>query len=184
MFSITKKAFLIFTVYILFIGSCKTYDEVQNRNAPTPDLTQHANADNAANLAKDNTEELSEIIKFPFAPDEETTLWRETVSGDKNSDNQIPAPADKKLVAVIKFPAEDTIKLVELAAQHQTPQPVEIATETWFPPELIAAGGISGNSMLKGTAYSAVDFIKPPYTQGRLIKIENSDFFVLELLSS
>lgn len=182
MFSITKKAVLIFTIYILFIGSCKKYDDIQNINAPTPDLTQSANANNAANLAKDNTEELHEIIKLPFEPDEEATVWRETPLADKNSDNRIPAPTDKKLVAVLKFSKEDTEKLVELASTHQPPpQPVETTTETWFPAELIAASGVSGNETLKGTVYSAEDFLKPPYTNGRLIKINETDYFILEL---
>lgn len=182
MFPIKKKAGLILTICFLFIGSCKQYDDTQNINAPTPDLSQTANVNNAANLAKDDTEELHEIIKLPFEPDEEATVWRETPLADKNSDNRIPAPTDKKLVAVLKFSKEDTEKLVELASTHQPPpQIAETTTETWFPAELTAASSLSGNQTLKGTAYSAEDFLKTPYSNGRLIKINETDYFILEL---
>lgn len=182
MFPITKKAGLIFAFCIFFTGSCKTYDETQNINAPTPDLTQSANANNAANLAKDDTEELTEIIKLPFQPDEEATVWRETPLTREDNSNRIPAPTDKKLVVVMKFSKEDTEKLIEMVSNQQPPpQPFETTTESWFPMELVAASGLSGNETLKGTAYSAEDFFKVPYSQGRLIKVAETDFFILEL---
>lgn len=182
MSSITKKAGLIFAVGIIFIASCKQYDETRNINAPTPDLTQSANANNAANLAKDDAEELNEIIKLPFEPDEEATVWRETSLAKEDTGNRIPAPTDKKLVAVMKFNEKDTEKLIELVSSHlPPPQPAQTTTETWFPAELTAVSSLSGNETLKGTAYSAKDFLKTPYTQGRLIKVDETDYFILEL---
>ena len=185
MFSITKKAGLIFAVCIFSFTSCKQYDETQNLNAPTPDLTQSANANNAANLAKDDAEELNEIIELPFQPDEEATVWRENLPENKQNKNQVPESYSKRLIAVMKFSEEDSQKLVELVSSHQPPpQPTETTTETWFPPELVAASGVSGNETLKGTAYSAQDFFKSPYTAGRLIKIDETDYFVLELTAN
>ncbi len=181
MFPIKKKAGLILAVCIIFITSCKNYDQTQNLNAPTPDLTQSANANNAANLAKDDPQELNQIIKLPFEPDEEATVWRETLPTDEGNNNRIPDQTDKKLVAVMKFSEKDTEKLVELVSSRQQPQSAETTTETWFPAELIAASGLSGNETLKGTAYSAEDFLKTPYTQGRLIKVDETDYFILEL---
>lgn len=182
MSSITKKTGLTFIFCIFLIVNCKKYDDTQNLNAPTPDLTQSANTNNAANLAKDNTEELQEIIKLPFEPDVEATVWREISPANDGNNNQNSTSANKKLIAVMKFSAEDAQKLVELAATHQPPpQPVETAAETWFPPELVAVGGVSGNETLKGTVYSAEDFLKAPYMNGRLIKVDETDYFILEL---
>ncbi len=82
----------------------------------------------------------------------------------------------------MKFSEKDTEKLIALVSSRQPPpQPAETTTETWFPAELIAASGLSGNETLKGTAYSAEDFMKSPYNQGRLIKVDETDYFILEL---
>ena len=72
-------------------------------------------------------------------------------------------------------------KVVAAAAQHRPPVPEKLATESWFPPELISQGDISGESALNGQSYAANDFIRPPYSEGKLIRIENSDYFILEL---
>ncbi len=175
---------MLFVFCVLFVVSCKQYDETKNLNAPTPDLTQSANANNAANLAKDDAEELQEVVKLPFEPDEEATVWRETPAANFDNDNRVPAKGDKKLVAVMKFSKEDSEKLIELASQHQPPQPTETTTEPWFPPELVAASGVSGNETLKGTVYSAADFFKSPYSNGYLIKVNETDYFILELTAN
>lgn len=162
-------------LFVCFLNGCKRYDDVQNINAPTPDLTQSANANNAANLAKDDPRELNQLVRLPFEPDEDATVWREMPLTKESTD-------EKKLVAVMKFTEEEAQKLIESASKYQpAPQNVQATTETWFPAELIAASSVSGNDTLKGTAYAADDFFQAPYTQGRLIKIDETGYFILEL---
>ena len=120
-------------------------------------------ASNSAPSANDNIEEL------PFEP--EDSSWKETTFAD----------GTKKLTAAIRFSGSDADKVAAAAAQHRAPVPEKLATETWFPPELISQGDISGESALNGQSYAANDFIRPPYSEGKLIRIENSDYFILEL---
>jgi len=42
-------------------------------------------------------------------------------------------------------------------------------------------GELSGDDSLKGLAYSADSFFQEPYTSGRVIRIDGTDYFVLEL---
>ena len=51
----------------------------------------------------------------------------------------------------------------------------------WFPEELIAQSEIAGDQSLKGKQYDARDFVQAPYTKGRLIKLEQPGYFILEL---
>lgn len=106
------------------------------------------------------------MILLPLIPEE--VVWKEE---------------DKKLVVVMRFSQEDEKKLIDQVKVHRKPEEVEVSTEDWFPPELIAQTELSGDNTLKGISYSAKDFIQMPYKTGRIIKIENSSYFVLELWS-
>lgn len=139
---------------------------------------QNENANVAANVTKDDAE-LSLIVKMPFEPEE--TVWREESLSAKSPASR--APGGKKLTAVLKFSAEKANRLVEQAQTHGAPQPIKISTENWFPAELVALSELSGDETLKGTSYAANDFFQPPFAEGKLTRIENSDYFILELLA-
>jgi hypothetical protein len=81
----------------------------------------------------------------------------------------------------MKFTEQDAGNLIAQVEKHRPAEAVEVDTEQWFPAELIAQSQLSGNETLKGNAYAPTDFIQLPYKNGRLIKIENSNYFVLEL---
>ncbi|MCS6873875.1 MAG: hypothetical protein N2Z23_09120 [Pyrinomonadaceae bacterium] len=122
--------------------------------------------ENTASSVKDDLAELNSIILLPFIPKE--VVWKEE---------------DKKLIAVMRFSQEDEKRLIEKAKNHGQPEKVEVSVEDWFPPELLAQIELSGDETLKGISYSAKDFTQMPYKTGRIIKLENSNYFVLELLS-
>jgi hypothetical protein len=121
-----------------------------------------------ANVAKTNAEELGVLIKMPF--EAEDAVWR-------------GGPDQKKLIAVLRFSTADANKLVEQAKKVGPPVAGQIESESWFPAELIAQSDISGDDTLKGTTYAADDFYQPPYTEGKLTRIEDTDYFVLELMA-
>lgn len=123
---------------------------------------------------KDNSMELATIINLPILPsekDEERADWREDTIAQKG----------KKLIAILKYDEENTAKLTSLVEKHKPGTPVEIGVEEWYPEELIAQTQLSGNESIKGLSYEAKDFFNPPYDKGRLIRITESNFFVLEL---
>lgn len=159
--------FLVSAVYFLAIISCG------GSNAADSNANQNSsgNSSNAENVkaTKDNVEELSNLIKMPETPEE--AVWRE---------DETQNPKGKKLTAVLKYTAETAGKVTENAAAQQ-PSEVEIGTEDWFPEELTAQTQLSGNESLKGNSFAASGFLNPPYAHGKLVKVQNTDYFVLEL---
>jgi hypothetical protein len=119
-----------------------------------------------ANVAKTNVEELGLLINMPYETEE--AVWR----GGQDQ---------KKLVAVLRFSSEDANKLVEQAKKAKPPVSEKVESESWFPAELIAQSDMSGDDTLKGTTYAADQFFQPPYNEGKLTRIEGTDYFVLEL---
>ena len=134
-----------------------------------------ANAPSAANqkiensnTARSNIEELRLIANIPY--EAEDIVWKEDQTR-------------KKLVAVLRFSPADSAKVVAEAERAKPPETSSISSETWFPPELIAQSEMSGDDNLNGKAYTADQFFLDHYSAGRIIRIENTDYFVLELSS-
>jgi hypothetical protein len=157
-----------------------TANENQNGEAQNLNSNQTANSQTLnenPNSIKDNVEELELTIKLPAHPEE--VLWREDKT---NTQNNAQATNGKKLTAVLKFTAEDAGKIVAQSETYRPATPAQIDTESWFPAELIAQSELSGDETLKGSAYAANDFLQPPFTDGKLTRLENSNYFILELL--
>ena len=129
--------------------------------------TNTAAANTSANTAKDSIEELGVNVNLPFEAEEAT--WKEEPENTG------------KLTAVLRFTAEDTRKILAAIEGHKPAEPVNINPERWFPADLIAQSEMNGDNLLKGNSYSAQDFYRPPYSDGRITKIENSDYLVLGL---
>jgi len=153
-----------------------------NNTANANSANQNANSANSNSAAsiKDDIEELEMTVKLPFHPEE--AVWREEVLG-KPGDNRIPAPTDKKLTAVLRFLKEDADKIVVQAEKYKPAAPEIINSESWFPAELIAQSQTSGDETLKGKSYAANDFLNAPYSDGKLTRIDGTDYFVLELFA-
>lgn len=138
-----------------------------NANIFTSPNTSNRTAENT-NTAKSNVEDLSLLVKVPY--EAEDVVWKEDT-------------AKKRVIAVLRFSREDGDKIVANAQKFGAPENASIAVETWFPDELIAQGQMSGDGSLKGLAYAANDFVQEPYTLGRITRIEECDYFVLDLSS-
>ena len=131
------------------------------------DQTSANSANENANAAKTNAEELGVLVNLPFETEE--AVWKEDA-------------AHKKVIAVLRFSPADANKIVSRGGKDSARLRMsKVAAETWFPAELIAQSGASGDSNLKGLAYAANDFFQEPFTSGRIVRIENTDYFVLEL---
>lgn len=132
----------------------------------------NSNANTASVVANDKDEELEAMIRMPFPSDE--TVWRDETGADQK----------RKLTAVLRYSSEDAQKLEDQASKSGVPQAVEIEAESWFPPELVAKSQQSGNETIKGKSYQATDFFQTPFTQGRISRIEGTNYFVLELYAN
>ncbi len=131
-------------------------------NAPSAANQKNENS----NTARSNIEELRLIANIPY--EAEDIAWKEDLSR-------------KKLVAVLRFSPADSAKVVAEAERVKVPEAASISSESWFPPELIAQSEMSGDDILRGKVYAANQFFLDQYSGGRIIRIENTDYFVLEL---
>jgi hypothetical protein len=165
------KSIICLLTCIIFLSACVGGGNVNSNNS-SDNSVQSKNDNNNANIAKDDVVELANLINSPFEFDE-SSVWRE-VKVNESSGN-------KKLIAVLKFKPEDAVEIVKRADGYKPSVPAELEAESWFPPELVAQSGNSGDEMLKGNSYAANDFVKTPYIGGKLTRIANTDYFVLEL---
>ncbi len=175
-------AILVFT--ILFSTACGNNDLAggnDNTAAKNSNQTGVANGENT-NRAKDDVDELGKIIKLPLIP-EEATYWEENLIKSEDG-NQNSASNGKRFVAVLKYSPENAAALVNQIEKIKPPVDSEVDAESRFPAELIAQSQLSGDETLKGKSYAADNFFQPPYKNGKITRIENTDYFVLELTTN
>jgi hypothetical protein len=149
-----------FGLWVVFSGCA-----VPESNSSRTNETANKNTD-SANSARTNVEELGLLVNMPYEAEE--IVWKDD-------------PQHKKVIAVLRFSPEDSKKLIGDAEKVKTPEKVTIPTQTWFPPELIAQGDVGGDDSVDGLAYAANPFFQPPYNDGRLVHVEGTDYFVLEV---
>lgn len=129
-----------------------------------------------SNSIKDDTDELETLVKLPFHPEE--SAWRDDQLGEKS-----PGQAYRKLIAVLRFSKADALKVAALTEKGGTGTSEVINIEPWFPAELVAQSQTSGDETIKGTSFPATEFLNPPFTGGKITRVEGTDYFVLELFA-
>ncbi|CAN5397114.1 hypothetical protein BH20ACI1_BH20ACI1_29690 [soil metagenome] len=165
---------------IFLISGCGK-DESSNANISAANDQSAIVKNDNANIPKDDVEELDKIINLPMQPEDAT--WREDNLLDKQNNNNTPVPKGKKLTVVLKFTSEDAQKIVEQIDKTKPAFASDVDAASWFPPELIAKSQEFGDETLKGISYSADNFLRDPYKNGKITRINDTDFFVLELTS-
>ena len=153
--------FLLLTTYLLTACSAPA----NNNNAGN---AAAANSNIAHTGPKDNVEEFALLVRLPVEPEE--VAWDEK-------------PDQKKLTAVIRFSSENAEKMSAEIAKTGQPSPEAVTVESWYPNELIAQGELTGESTVKGQSYPAASLLNPPYTTGKITRIENTDYFILQISS-
>ncbi|HXG85129.1 MAG TPA: hypothetical protein VNI84_14005 [Pyrinomonadaceae bacterium] len=164
-----KNILTVFCLGVFFLNACAGNENAGSStqsNQPTAD----SGKENNAPVVKDDADELGKIVNLPFAPEDAT--WREDAAA---------APNRKKMTAVVKFSAEDAANIVRQAESLKPAVNSAIDAETWFPAELIAQSQLSGDETLKGATFAADNFLRPPYNQGKITRISETNYFVLEL---
>jgi len=159
----TPRTRLILTLLLSTISLVACGGTGMDANSASGSNTQQAANSNSV---KTNVEELGMLINVPYESDE--VFWKDDA-------------AHKKLVAVLKFPPNESSRLIADAEKIRASQNVSISPESWFPPELVAQSDMAGDDTLKGRSYAANAFFQDQYNDGRIVQIDSTDYFVLEL---
>lgn len=155
--------FLCFVIAVNTLTNCSSPAINGNANVSTANSTTVSKV-----VPKDNVEELAMVVKLPFEPEE--VAWEEKA-------------ADGSLTAVIRFSPENAEKMSAEAAKNGASTAERLTVEPWYPAELIAQSEMSGESTVEGKSYPAGPFLNPPYTKGKITRIDNTDYFILQISS-
>ncbi len=178
----TSRRLSIILLLTIFSLACFTPDVDEGEvNKLRPEVNENANVniDPNANVAEDNETELNSLINLPFEPDE--NVYREDTVGKSANTNRVPGPTDRKITAVLKFSKENTEKLLDQLKESGNSFESKIESEPWFPAELIAKSQTTGDATIKGTGYKADIFFKTPFNSGTLMRVNDTDYFILTL---
>jgi hypothetical protein len=157
------KHFVLVLILSMLLGFTACTDENEGNANSKPNAK--VVAPKQIGEINDDIDDLAEVIKFPVLPEDVT--WQ-----------QLEVQGGKKIVAVIRFKPED---LTLILAESPAGEKVEIAPERWFPQELTAQSDVAGDQVLHGTVYATNVFYKDSFKQGRVIKLDGSDYFIVEL---
>jgi hypothetical protein len=158
--SVNLAIILASSACVFGLAGC-AFKVTSNVNQP-----QSVESNSQSNSAKTNVEELGMLINVPY--ETEDIVWKEIVP-------------QKKLVAVIRVSRADADKIVEDVRNIKPPETVTLQSENWFPVELIAQSDVTGDDTLKGVAYSAQPFFQEPFSDGMIVRIDGTEYFVIEM---
>jgi hypothetical protein len=122
---------------------------------------------------KDDIDEFEKMVRLPYYPEDVT--WQETTVESSPEGN------GTKIRAILLFKQEEFEKLMALPDKQTSSGTIELEAENWFPDELVARSDFSGDRVLKGIIYPADSYLAAPYIKGRLLLLEGTDFFILEV---
>jgi len=161
---------------IVPLAGCVGGEEAANNSAPVS--PREVNEKNTPQV-NEKAEELGLLIKLPFVPVEVAWVEQPAVAEPGRS----PGPNDKKLRAVILYEKEDADQLAAEAAKLGEPTAVEIDADTWFPAELLSQSELNEGQKIMGKAYSADMLFQAPYLAGTMVRIDETNYFVVEMFT-
>ncbi len=144
--------------------------------------SRNMNESTAKNVEiKTDIESLEKQINLPVRPSE--VKW--TAEIFDNSKGAVPGPTDYRLTALLKYDEKSAAELVQkLEAQTAEKSPGNTDVKSWFPDEVKnEAKTVDGRTYLEGAKYLPDGFLHSPYRNGNLIRIGETNYFVLNLFS-
>lgn len=126
---------------------------------------------------KTSIEELEKQVNLPVRPSE--VKW--TAEVFDNSKGMVPGPNDYRLTVLLKYDEKTAAELVKkLEAENSGSTDVK----DWFPDEVKNSAKTSdGKTFLEGAKYSPAPFFRGSYQNGNLIRVGETNYFVLNLFS-
>lgn len=130
----------------------------------------------------DDIEVLAQNINLPFRPAE--AKWQAKTMGNLNS--SVPGPTDYELTAVLKYTDADAQMLIKRLEEIPVDKKIgSIKVKEWFPEDVrSAAQKINDQIVIEGANYSPDLYLRSPYSGGKLIRVGNTNNFVLVTFTS
>lgn len=130
---------------------------------------------------KTDIEGLEKQINLPVRPAE--VKWMAEMFD--NSKGAVPGPSDYRLTALLKYDDKGVAELVKkLEADTQEKSAGNAELKSWFPDDVKnEAKTVDGRTYLEGAKYSPNAFFRAPYQNGNLVRIGQTNYFVLNLFS-
>jgi hypothetical protein len=171
------------TLSCVQLGACGQQTQTTPVNPPTQKDAAMPKPVELHPAVSENIDALAAII--PLNPRPIAVTWQREVMGT-NRVNDIPGPTDYKLTAVLQYRAGDAAVIAANAAKIEAARPGQAEWRDWFPSALkeSAAPTPTGALALKGERYQPTYFQRSPLLQGTLVRVANSDFFVLTLITT
>lgn len=174
---LTSRSLLILALIPIFAfaAGCARRATREANNTTSDKSNSNRTLEPGMDGARDNADELRTLIRLPYDP--EDLVWKEYPANASNGGSR------RRLLAVLQFSPADSRKIVESAAKIRPGNPISLSSEDWFPKELVTQSEMSSGDGIQATAYSANDFLLPPFDQGSISHVNDTDFFVLELFA-
>ncbi|MBW4622407.1 MAG: hypothetical protein KME17_24005 [Cyanosarcina radialis HA8281-LM2] len=173
-----QKWFLLGIVAAIAIPACTGAIS----NPQQPEATRTANAPNKTQITpskiSSNVDDFLKLtsgrIELPYRP--KTVLWQTIKFGDG-----VLGPSDWRLTGVMTFSPIDADKMLTAAKKPGVPSEDSIEVEDWFPDRLkteAVKDPQTGKSLLKVKVYQV------PVTQGRLMQVDRTSYWIVSLFTS
>lgn len=166
------RLFIVSSLLAFLMSSCSK--PVDFGNAAGSSMAQD-------NRTKDDIEELRNIIELP--DDAEEAVWREEVLSAAAAARAGKKEGTSRLVAVLRFEGRSAERFDLRIRSIGKGERVSLATESWFPAELVAKGQTDSQEMISAMSFPATSFAKAPYADGRIMRAEGTSYYVLELFA-
>jgi len=128
-----------------------------------------------AAVSKD-VNELRRLVNLPYEP--RSAIWQRRARGSGES-GAAPGPTDWSVVCVLELSEEDAARLVADATRQRPAAAKKVKVLEWFPEEVRRRAG--DDQMLEGQGFDAGLFYKSPLTNGSLVRVPETNYFVLGL---
>lgn len=150
------------------------------KNPSNKIVNMNSSSDNKAEISSD-VQALAKNIKLAMLPTE--AKWQAKTLG--NAQSSVPGPTDYQLIAVLKYTdadAQNLIKELEKTLSENKIGNVEV--EEWFPEAVKkTAQKIDDQTLIEGDAYAPDLFLQAPYSGGKLIRVGETNYFVLKVFT-
>lgn len=170
-----------FNVFLLSFTACGTRDTPNNRNSVNVATNMNASAETKIDEVSENIDDLARSINLPVRP--VAAKWSAKVLGKENS--TAPGPTDYALTAVLHFDevgAKELVKRLDEKPAEKKSDSIEV--EEWFPEQVKKASqDRDGVKVVTGPNYRPDILLRSPYTGGKIVRVGESNYFVVKLLS-
>lgn len=176
----TKKLNFCFksalVVIVFAMSACAVSNSATANNQPRK--YGNMNESTAKNTeVKTSIEELEKQVNLPVRPSE--VKW--TAEVFDNSKGDVPGPTDYRLTALLKYEEKSAAELVKTLESENLGN---TDVKNWFPDEVKSLAKTSdGRTFLEGAKYSPTPFFRGSYQNGNLIRVGETNYFVLNLFS-